>query len=41
MTPWYDRPINRWVYGVAVPLAVLAMIAVAYLLTAGIGWWVG
>jgi len=41
MTPWYDRPINRWVYSVAVPLFMLGMIALAYLLTAGLGWWLG
>jgi len=41
MTPWYDRPINRWVYSVAVPLFMLGMIAAAYLLTAGLAWWLG
>ena len=38
MTPWYHRPINRWVYRLAVPAVMVVITLAPILLLAGIGW---
>ena len=41
MTPWYHRPINRWVYRLAVPVVMIGLAYAPILLAAGIGWLIG